>query len=78
MTGFGSLDWARTHEPAARTAAVVSTLVGGGATCVRRTVVDEFAFGYVPFMSCVSLYIHRLNTDCWAYVDVLAYTCICM
>ncbi|KAI4319227.1 hypothetical protein MLD38_032854 [Melastoma candidum] len=45
VTGFGSLDWARTHEPATRTATVVSVLVEGGATCVGRTVVNEFAFG---------------------------------
>lgn len=44
MTGFGHPDWEKTHEVAARTSTVVSTLVEGGATCVGITVVDELAF----------------------------------
>ncbi|CAA6658829.1 unnamed protein product [Spirodela intermedia] len=45
VTGFGNPDWKRTHEPASRTAVVVSCLLKQGATCVGRTVMDEFAFG---------------------------------
>ncbi|KAL5751224.1 hypothetical protein ACOSP7_025827 [Xanthoceras sorbifolium] len=44
VTGFGHPDWARTHEPASRTATVVSNLVEGGATCVGKTIVDELAY----------------------------------
>ncbi|KAJ4917506.1 hypothetical protein Rs2_03056 [Raphanus sativus] len=45
VSGFGHPEWIRTHEPAASTSPVVSLLVeGGGATCVGKTVVDEFAF----------------------------------
>ncbi|XP_030521358.2 outer envelope protein 64, chloroplastic [Rhodamnia argentea] len=44
VTGFGHPDWEKTHEAAARTSTVVSTLVEGGATCVGKTVVDEMAF----------------------------------
>ncbi|KAG7578216.1 Amidase signature (AS) superfamily [Arabidopsis thaliana x Arabidopsis arenosa] len=44
VTGFGHPDWVRTHEAAASTCPVVSTLVEGGATCVGKTVVDELAF----------------------------------
>jgi Asp-tRNA(Asn)/Glu-tRNA(Gln) amidotransferase A subunit family amidase len=44
VTGFGHPDWVRTHEAASSTSPVVSTLVEGGATCVGKTVVDEFAF----------------------------------
>lgn len=49
VTTFGHLDWARTHEPASRTSAAVSSLVDGGATCIGRTVVDELAIGLVPY-----------------------------
>uniref|UniRef100_A0A5B7B3V0 Amidase domain-containing protein n=1 Tax=Davidia involucrata TaxID=16924 RepID=A0A5B7B3V0_DAVIN len=45
VTGFGNLDWARTHESASRTSPVVSALIEGGATCVGKTVVDEMAYG---------------------------------
>ncbi|KAA8541355.1 hypothetical protein F0562_025326 [Nyssa sinensis] len=45
VTGFGNLDWARTHESASRTSPVVSSLIDGGATCVGKTVVDEMAYG---------------------------------
>ncbi|KAL0696984.1 hypothetical protein Bca4012_064164 [Brassica carinata] len=44
VSGFGHPDWIRTHEAAALTSHVVSVLVEGGATCVGKTVVDEFAF----------------------------------
>ncbi|CAN1159254.1 Translocon at the outer membrane of chloroplasts 64 [Linum perenne] len=44
VTGFGHPDWARTHGEASKTAFVVSSLVEGGATCVGKTVVDEFAY----------------------------------
>lgn len=47
VTGFGSLDWARTHEEAGKTAVVVTLLLKNGATCVGRTVSDELAFGLV-------------------------------
>ncbi|KAH7549407.1 hypothetical protein JRO89_XS13G0026600 [Xanthoceras sorbifolium] len=46
VTGFGHPDWARTHEPASRTATVVSNLVEGGATCVGKTIVDELAYRF--------------------------------
>ncbi|CAN0902269.1 Translocon at the outer membrane of chloroplasts 64 [Linum grandiflorum] len=44
VTGFGHPDWARTHGEASKTAAIVSSLVEGGATCVGKTVVDELAY----------------------------------
>ncbi|XAR63968.1 Amidase [Bertholletia excelsa] len=44
VTGFGNLDWARTHEAASQTSFVVSTLVEGGATCVGKTVIDEMSY----------------------------------
>ncbi|XP_072991305.1 translocon at the outer membrane of chloroplasts 64 [Typha latifolia] len=44
ITGFGSIDWARTHEPATQTSPVVSALVDGGATCIGKTVIDEMAY----------------------------------
>ncbi|KAF8105876.1 hypothetical protein N665_0152s0014 [Sinapis alba] len=44
VSGFGHPDWIRTHEAAASTSPVVSDLVESGATCVGKTVVDEFAF----------------------------------
>ena len=43
-TGFGSPDWLRTHEPAARTAPVVQTLVEAGAFMVGKTHTDELTF----------------------------------
>ncbi|CAL9087628.1 outer envelope protein 64, mitochondrial-like [Musa acuminata AAA Group] len=45
VAGYGNPDWKRTHEPASQTAVVVSALLERGATCVGRTVMDEFAFG---------------------------------
>lgn len=47
VTGFGNPDWKRTHEPANRTAAAVTTLLKHGATCVGKTVMDELSFGCV-------------------------------
>lgn len=47
MTGFGNLDWERTHEAASQTSSVVSALVEGGATCVGKTVVAEMAYRFV-------------------------------
>ncbi|CAN7019319.1 hypothetical protein BRARA_F00419 [Brassica rapa] len=44
VSGFGHPEWIRTHEAAASTSHVVSVLVEGGATCVGKTVVGEFAF----------------------------------
>lgn len=44
VTGFGNLEWVRTHKAAARTSSAVSTIVEGGATCVGKTVIDELAF----------------------------------
>lgn len=44
VTGFGNPDWAKTHDPAARTSSVVSALIDGGATCVGKTVIDEMAY----------------------------------
>lgn len=45
MTGFGNLDWHRTHEEATKTALMVTALLKKGATCVGKTIIDEFAFG---------------------------------
>ncbi|CAN6543828.1 unnamed protein product [Malus baccata var. baccata] len=45
VTGFGSPDWARTHEAATKTAFVVTALLKNGATCVGHTIMDELNFG---------------------------------
>ncbi|WRX14119.1 Tetratricopeptide repeat 1 - like 5 [Theobroma cacao] len=45
VTGFGNPDWRRTHEPADKTAVVVTALLKNGAKCVGKTVMDELAFG---------------------------------
>ncbi|CAI9113682.1 OLC1v1014331C1 [Oldenlandia corymbosa var. corymbosa] len=45
ITGFGNLDWAKTHEPASRTSSSVTALVEGGASCTGKTVIDDMAFG---------------------------------
>lgn len=47
VAGFGNPDWKKTHEPASRTAVVVSMLLKNGASCVGRTVMDELAYGSV-------------------------------
>ena len=43
-TGFGSPDWLRTHEPAARTAPAVQALLDAGAHLVGKTLTDEMAW----------------------------------
>jgi amidase len=43
-TGFGSPDWLRTHEPAARTAPAVQALLDAGAELVGKTLSDEMAW----------------------------------
>jgi amidase len=43
-TGFGSPDWLRTHEPAARTALVVQRLLDAGAHLVGKTHTDELTW----------------------------------
>ncbi|XP_061365456.1 outer envelope protein 64, mitochondrial [Gastrolobium bilobum] len=45
VTGFGNPDWKRTHEEAGKTAIVLTALLSNGATCVGKTVMDEFSFG---------------------------------
>ncbi|KAL9262295.1 Outer envelope protein 64, mitochondrial-like protein [Drosera capensis] len=45
VTGFGNLDWERTHEVARKTAVVVTSLLKNGASCVGATVLDEFSLG---------------------------------
>ena len=49
VSTLGHPEWARTHEAASSTSPVVSALVEGGATCVGTTVVDDLAYGFVPF-----------------------------
>ncbi|KAK1318319.1 Amidase 1 [Acorus calamus] len=44
VTGFGNLDWARTHSAAASTASVVSDILSSGASSVGKTVMDEMAY----------------------------------
>ena len=43
-TGFGSPDWLRTHEAAARTAPVVQQLLDAGAEVVGKTHTDELTY----------------------------------
>jgi len=43
-TGFGSPDWLRTHEPAARTAPAVQILLDAGAHLVGKTHTEEMAW----------------------------------
>lgn len=45
VTGFGNSTWKSTHKAAEKTAVVVTALLMSGATCVGKTVVDEFSFG---------------------------------
>ncbi|XP_047153947.1 outer envelope protein 64, mitochondrial-like isoform X1 [Vigna umbellata] len=45
VTGFGNPTWKSTHKEAEKTAVVVTALLKSGATCVGKTVVDEFSFG---------------------------------
>ena len=44
VTGAGTPDWRRTHEPATRTAGAVRRLLDAGATLVGRTISDELAY----------------------------------
>ncbi|CAM8894676.1 unnamed protein product [Rhodiola kirilowii] len=44
VTGFGNPDWARTHQPPACTASAVTAMLGAGATCIGKTVMDEMAY----------------------------------
>jgi amidase len=43
-TGFGSPDWLRTHEPAARSWPLLDALLAAGATMVGKTHTEEMAF----------------------------------
>jgi amidase len=43
-TGFGSPDWLRTHDPAARTAPAVQVLLEAGANLIGKTLSDEMAW----------------------------------
>src|SRR5262249_37368551 len=43
-TGFGSPDWLRTHEPAARTASVIQRLLDAGADLVGKTHTEELTW----------------------------------
>ncbi len=43
-TGFGNPDWLRTHEPATRSASVLTRLLDAGATLVGKTHTEEMAF----------------------------------
>ncbi|KAL9321397.1 hypothetical protein ACSQ67_013236 [Phaseolus vulgaris] len=45
VTGFGNPHWKRTHSEAGKTAIVITALLSSGATCVGKTVMDEFSFG---------------------------------
>lgn len=44
VTGFGNPDWARTHEPATRTAPAVEACLEAGAELVGKTHTDELAY----------------------------------
>lgn len=56
VTGFGNPEWRRSHEPASKSAVVVSLLLKNGASCVGKTVMDEFSFGSVIYeFVCVSI-----------------------
>ncbi|CAJ2678112.1 unnamed protein product [Trifolium pratense] len=46
VTGFGNPEWKKTHKQAEKTALVVTALLFNGATCVGKTVMDEFSFGF--------------------------------
>ncbi|KAH1237563.1 Outer envelope protein 64, mitochondrial [Glycine max] len=45
VTGFGNPQWKKTHGEAGKTAIVITALLSDGATCVGKTVMDEFSFG---------------------------------
>lgn len=63
VTTFGHPEWARTHEAASQTSPVVSALVEGGATCIGTTVVDELAYGLVPYSTIILFLLHLLMKD---------------
>ncbi|GAB4855530.1 Amidase 1 [Ancistrocladus abbreviatus] len=44
VTGFGNPEWKKTHPAAKSTAPAVLALLGAGATCVGKTVLDEMAY----------------------------------
>ena len=44
VTGCGNPDWAKTHPPAAVNAVCVDQILAAGATCIGKTICDEFAF----------------------------------
>ncbi|RZC64513.1 hypothetical protein C5167_008207 [Papaver somniferum] len=45
VSGFGNPDWEKTHDPATKSALVVTWMLKNGATFVGKTVMDELAFG---------------------------------
>ncbi|XP_052192979.1 outer envelope protein 64, mitochondrial isoform X2 [Diospyros lotus] len=45
VTGLGNPDWKRTHEAAEKTSVAVTALLNNGATCVGKTVMDDFGLG---------------------------------
>jgi amidase len=45
VTGCGNPDWARTHDPATKTASVIERLVNAGASLAGKTHSDELAYG---------------------------------
>ncbi|XP_057803998.1 outer envelope protein 64, mitochondrial [Salvia miltiorrhiza] len=45
ITGYGSVDWKRTHEATSNTAEAVKTMLRSGATCVGKTVMDQLGYG---------------------------------
>src|SRR5947207_1258224 len=44
ITGAGSPDWLRTHQPAMRTAPVVQALLDAGADVIGKTQTDELVY----------------------------------
>ncbi len=47
VTGCGNPTWAATHPSAAMHAVVVDVLLGSGARCLGKVILDEFAFSLV-------------------------------
>lgn len=60
ITGFGSVEWKRTHDVAGETAVVVTTLLKNGATCLGKTIMDELGLGYLY----IYIYIYSLLVYC--------------
>lgn len=46
VTGGGSPDWLRTHEPALETSGAVQSLLDAGATSAGKTICDEFFYSF--------------------------------